>query len=337
MSMHSATVFLNRLLARGKFRHVQVILALAELGSVQRTADAIGMTQSSVSQTLAYLEELLEVRLFERHARGVRPTPACVDLLPVARQLMMGVASSAEAVSARHRHGQGIVRMVASGAATNGLLLDMLPDFGDQYPEIQIHLLEAEGQDQLLAIARGEVDLVVCRRPPVLPEGWEFHPLRDDRYVVLCQADHPLARVRSLKWADIGKATWLLLPVGVAARQCFDDIASNFPQPPSTYPVITRSLNMLWRLLRQRPLLAVLPLNLARPLLDEGVLVELRVGDAVHIEPIGILQPRAGMGEAAIRLGAYLRKAAAVRVRSRPETRRPAERKRKTPLPRAKA
>lgn len=89
---NNATAFLNRLLARGKFRHVQVILVLAELGSVQRTADAIGMTQSSVSQTLAYLEQLLEVRLFERHARGVRPTLACADLLPVARQLMMGVA-----------------------------------------------------------------------------------------------------------------------------------------------------------------------------------------------------------------------------------------------------
>lgn len=334
--MHSATVFLNRLLARGKFRHVQVILALAELGSVQRTADAIGMTQSSVSQTLAYLEELLEVRLFERHARGVRPTQACADLLPVARQLMMGVAGGAEIVSARHRLGQGVVRVVASGAATNGLLLDVLPEFGDQYPEIQIHLLEAEGQDQLLAIARGEVDFVVCRRPPVLPEGWGFHPLRDDRYVILCHAGHPLARIRSLKWLDIAKATWLLLPVGVAARQCFEDIASNFPQPPLTYPVITRSLHMLWHLLRHRPLLAVLPLNLARPLLDEGVLVELRVGDDVHLEPIGILQPKAGMGEAAIRLREFLCKAAD-RVRSRPELRGPAGRKRKTPSPRAKS
>ena len=69
-----ATVLLNRLLARGKFRHIQVLLRLAELGSVQRTADAIGLTQSSVTQTLAYLESLLEVRLFERHARGVTPT-----------------------------------------------------------------------------------------------------------------------------------------------------------------------------------------------------------------------------------------------------------------------
>ncbi|WP_185879066.1 hypothetical protein [Variovorax sp. MHTC-1] len=59
--------------------------------------------------------------------------------------------------------------------------------------------------------------------------------------------------------------------------------------------------------------------------------MELRVGDAVHIEPIGILQPKAGMGDAAIRLGEFLRKATAVRVRSRPEMPRPVGRKRKTP------
>ena len=39
-----ASVLLSRLLARGKFRHLQVLLRLAELGSVQRTADAIGVT-----------------------------------------------------------------------------------------------------------------------------------------------------------------------------------------------------------------------------------------------------------------------------------------------------
>ncbi|NML43609.1 LysR family transcriptional regulator [Ramlibacter sp. G-1-2-2] len=306
---HSASALLNRLLARGKFRHVQVLLQLAELGSVQRTADAIGMTQSSVTQTLAYLENLLEVRLFERHARGVRPTPACTDLLPVARQLMLGVADSAQIVAARQQQGEGVVRMIASASATNGVLVDALPEFAQRHPGIQVHLGEAEGEDQLLAIARGEVDLVACRRPPVMPEGWEFHPLREDRFIIVCQADHPLARRRALKWADVAQATWLVLPAGVAARHRFDELARNFPQAPRSYPVVTRSLTMLWRLLRHQQLLALVPLNLARPLLDEGELAELRVGPAVHIEPIGILQPKAGMGQAASRLGEFLRQA----------------------------
>lgn len=57
---------------------------------------------------------------------------------------------------------------MASAAATNGLLLRALPQFHVRHPAVEVHLREAEGEDQLLAIARGEVDLVACRRPPVV-------------------------------------------------------------------------------------------------------------------------------------------------------------------------
>ena len=104
MSAPSAHALLNRLLARGKLRQLQVLLQLAELGSVQRTAPVVGMTQSGVSQTLASLEALLDIPLFIRHARGVLPTPACLELLPTVRQLMLGVAQGAESLAAAQLH-----------------------------------------------------------------------------------------------------------------------------------------------------------------------------------------------------------------------------------------
>jgi DNA-binding transcriptional LysR family regulator len=303
---HSASALIQRLLVRGKFRHIQVLLRLAELGSVQRTADAIGTTQSSVTQILAYVESLLDVRLFERHARGVRPTPACSDLLPVLRQLMAGVADAAEIVAARQKQGQGIVRLVASVAAINGLLLEKLPAFGTRHPAIQVQLRELEGEDQLLAIGRGEVDLVACRRPPVVPEGWEFRPVLDDRLAVVCRADNRLATLRKPGWRRLAEQTWVLLPAGYAVRTRFDAFTEQFPQAPRTFPVITRSLPVLWKLLLACDLLALVPLTLARPLLDAGELAELRVGTSLQMEPIGILQPTAGMGEAATCLGMHL-------------------------------
>lgn len=322
---HTASALLNRLLARGKFRHVQVVLHLAELGSVQRTADAIGMTQSSVTQTLAYLEELLEARLFDRHARGVRPTAACADLLPVARQLMAGIAESAEVVASRRRQGAGTVRMIGSASATHGVLVTALAAFSDAHPGIHVHLNEAEGEDQLLAIARGEVDLVACRRPAVVPEGWEFHPLRDDRFAIVCRAGHPLAGARDLRWPRLAEQTWLLLPTGLGARTRFDELSARFAHPPRSYPVVTRSLPMLWWLLKNRDLLALLPLNLARPLLDAGELVELRAGEAVALDPIGLLQPKEGMGDAARLLAAFLRSLAEGATPQRARRKRSAE------------
>lgn len=312
----SASVLLNRLLARGKFRHVQVLLQLAELGSVQRAAEAVGMTQSSVTQTLASLERLLDMPLFLRHARGVRPTPACADLLPVIRHLMAGVAESAEVLSAHRAQGQQSVRLFASASAAHGLLVNTLTAFAQRHPAIQVHLSEAEGEDILLAVARGEADLVACRRPRVIPEGWGFETLLEDSFAVVCAADHRLARRRRVRWEDLGRETWLMSPVGTAARIRFDELAAAFRAPPAIYPVVTRMLTPTWRLLRDQPILAFLPRSFVRHLLDAGQLVQLPVQAPLQMAPLGLLVPRAH--RAAVEpLIAHLRASAAAAVSGR--------------------
>ena len=304
----SATALVNRLLARGKFRHVQVLLQLAELGSVQRTADAIGLTQSSVTQTLAYLENLLEVPLFERHTRGVRPTAACRDLLPIARQLLMGLGETADVVVARQREAHSVVRLIGSAAAINGLLVDALPGFPDRHSGIHVHLREAEGGDQLLAITRGDVDLVACREPAIVPEGWVFEAVRSDRFVVICRASHPLARRRAVKCSELGDQTWLAVPAGIAGRAKFDELAESFAAPPRIYPIVSRSIQLWHRLLMAHDLLAFLPINLVRPHLDTRELVEVRVREVLPaIRAIGLMRPVQPAGEAAAKLAAFLR------------------------------
>lgn len=60
----TATVLTNRLMARARFRHLQALVRLCELGSLQRTAAAMGITQPAVTHLLADLESLLEISLF---------------------------------------------------------------------------------------------------------------------------------------------------------------------------------------------------------------------------------------------------------------------------------
>jgi DNA-binding transcriptional LysR family regulator len=305
----NATVLLNRLLARGKFRHVQVLLKLAELGSVQRAADAIGVTQSSATQTLAYLEELLGTPLFQRHARGVRPTAAGAELVPVARRLLAGLADAADGIAARRGSSGGIVRLLASAAATNGLLIGALPAFHAQHPAVVVHLREAEGEDQLLAIARGEVDLVACRRPTVVPQEWEFHALAEDRLVVVCAADHPLRAKRRLDWHALAECIWLPAPAGTAARERFDEISGRLPQALRAYPLVTRIFAPMVALLQRSELVSLLPLSFVQHLVDHGELGLLKIGEPMPMEPIGLLQPQAEMRDAAARLSSFLRAA----------------------------
>lgn len=294
-----ASVLLNRLLARGKFRHLQVLLRLAELGSVQRTADAIGVTQSSVTQTLAYLEALLDARLFQRHARGVTPTPTCVDLLPVARQVMMGLAEGADVLVARQRRGGGIVRLLASSAGVHSVLLEALPPFHQRHPAIQVHLREAEGEDQLLAVARGEVDVVVCRRPVALPEGWNFQPLVADHFVVVCGPDHPILRRRRVDWKVLGRELWMLAPAESAARLRFDEVAQHFDAPARTHPLVSRVFSAAVATLQRDGVLALLPMSFVRHAVETGQLALVPAPSDLPLDPIGVMSPQAPVGAAA--------------------------------------
>ena len=309
--MHTpATVLLNRLLARGKFRHVQVLLRLAELGSVQRTASAIGLTQSSVTQTLAYLEGLLELRLFDRHARGVRPTAACRTLLPAMRQMMAGLAQGADLASGSRLQGLQQVRLLASVSAVHGLLQPLLDGFLARHPQVRVLLGEAEGEDQLLAVARGEVDLVACRRPPILPEGWQFEPLVADELVVLCGPAHPLARrrrARGLRWDELQGRVWMQAPVGSIARTQLDALAAGFERPLQPFPLVTRIPSVLRETLARHAVLALLPRSYLRRQVDAGELAMLPLAEPLPIDPLGLMAPSDGRSPAGDLLREHLR------------------------------
>src|ERR1700760_3052404 len=107
--------------SRGKFRHLQCFLAVAQVGSVPRSeavqgaADSLSITQPAVSKTVAELEEILGVRLFERGRHGAVPTRE--------GQLFMPHASAC--VSALR---QGVDLLAhAEGAASATLEIGILP------------------------------------------------------------------------------------------------------------------------------------------------------------------------------------------------------------------
>lgn len=301
-----ASVLLNRLIAKARFRHLQVLVRLSELGSLQRTAESVGMTQPAVTHILADLESLLEAPLFQRHARGVRPTLTCTDLLPMVRQILAGLEASAEAVAHRQQQGQGVVRIVGSGASVNGLLAPAIAAFNLANPHIQVHVREAEIAAALSFVAAGEVDLVGCRRPTTTPQGWEFQALREDEFWILCGPDHPLGSRRRVSWQALSRETWLPSPVGTAARTRLDELAAHWQEPLRTCEVITRVPIVTMRLLQSQRLLTLVPASSMRPLVDDGQLKVLRPPEPLPFDPLGMLLPVEGMGEATRKLADFL-------------------------------
>lgn len=302
----SATVLRNRLLSRARLRHLQVLVHVAELGSVRKAAEAIGLTQPAATHLVVELERLLECPLFQRHARGMRPTATGQALLPVARGVLGAMAHGAEQISAMNSRASAVVRVAAIGGAITGLLVRAIPRFAQRHPDILVQLQEADPVALGALVARDEVDLALCRAPHVLPQGWRFTSLMSDRFVVVARPKHPLAHRKRLSMDDLAAQTWMALPTTMAARDAFDTLFAGREQP-ALRQISARSPAMLWALLASEPLLAIVPASVAQQFVDAGLLCTLRFDPQLPFGDLGMMQPEAGLGNAAAELAGFLR------------------------------
>lgn len=302
----AATVLLARLMARARFRHLQLFVKLAALGNLKRSAEALHISQPAATQLLADLERLVEVPLFDRHARGVRITPAGEVLLPVARRALEAMADASEALTAVKRQGEGVVRLAAITGAISGWLVRALPAFAQAAPAIQIQVLECEVDRCAELVSQRQVDLALCRAPVALPGGSVFHPRLHDDFVVACGLHHPLARRKRVPWAALARERWLLPPVQSAARQAFDERMGALGASPPTSPVVTRVPAVTWAMLRGDRLLTLVPYGVVRQLVEAGQLAIVDADPALPFAPLGWLLPDTGVSEATQRLLRHL-------------------------------
>jgi DNA-binding transcriptional LysR family regulator len=302
----SASVLLNRLQARGRLRHLQVLVKLDELRHLRRTAEALGLSQPAVSQLLADLESLMGLPLFERHARGMRPSPAALLLLPLARSMLAALAQTSEVLGALHRRGEGVVRVAAITSAISGLLVHAVPAFSRVHPEVQVHVRECDVDQWPRLLMADEVDVVACRGPAALPPGHGFRPVLDDRFVVACGTDHPLAGRDGVPWQRLLGEVWVVSPTGSAARQAFDRIAALHAMEPAIDPVITRVSALTWALLAGHDRLTLVPYGVVRQLVEAGRLAVIEPASPLPFAPIGLVVPLQGVSAAVARFVAHI-------------------------------
>jgi DNA-binding transcriptional LysR family regulator len=299
MEHANASLLMNRLQAKARMRHLQVLVTLGELRSLKKTAETIGLSQPAVTQLLADLESLLDVRLFDRFSRGVQPTRAGRELMPIAQRILEALAQGSEALSALRQQGEGCVRIAAIAGAMSGLLSRAIPAFTLAHPMIQLSVMETGATDWALPLARGEVDIAVCREPMTPPVAHRFLPVMPDRFVIACAPDHPLLRQRAPGWRTLLRRRWLPPPVGSSARAAFDWLVNAHGVPTPLSPVVTRVSSLTWAMLRHQPLLTLVPFGVVRQWVEAGELAVIEPPEPLPFAPVGLVVPLEGQTGAA--------------------------------------
>lgn len=169
-------------------------VTLAEELHFGRAATRLHMTQPPLTQAIAHLERLLDVRLFDRTKRSVQLTATGQALLPAVLDLL----TRAQALPAQARAAAagevGRLRLAFVSTVGFALLPQWVRAFREQYPKVQLELLEATGDVQLQGMARGEIDAgFVLHAPGFVPTGLENLLITEEPLVLALPEHHPLA------------------------------------------------------------------------------------------------------------------------------------------------
>ena len=304
----SAEVLFNRLMARLRLRHLQLLTAVADTGSIQRAAEQMGLSQPAATQSIAEIERLLELVLFERHARGMRLTPFGAALVPIARRAVRALVSATETLAELRDGHDGLVRLGMISAAQS-LVQATLPAFSQAQPRVLIEAVIGSVTDLIDRVHTGTLDLVLCREQGVLPKGLSYAPLATEMVSVVCDGRSALAH-EPLTLAQAQRHLWVVPPRGVGARPVFDAL---WPpgEAPLLHPVSTTSMPLLVSLLRTLPqALAIAPRNLLRSYCEWGVISEVALtlppGANLQLGQLGLVFSDAGLAHSARLLSAAL-------------------------------
>lgn len=226
-------ILINRL----QLRHLRLVHAIAESGQISLAAGRLALTQPAASRTLAEVERLVGEALFERHPKGMLPTPIGEVVVRHAGTLLRGLDATVADVDAFRLGRAGVVRV---GAVTGPAVSYVVPAV--QRLKLEARLAEvsvdvAPSVELMAGLLRGDYDLVLCRVPPdVDPRLLHILRGRVEEIRFLTRAGHPLAQRRRLTFADLVDVGWVIqgtgMPIRAAVEQAF--INRDLPVPRDT-------------------------------------------------------------------------------------------------------
>ena len=298
---------------RIKTRQLALLAHLDRERSVLRAAEAIGMSQPAASKLLRELEEALGVNLFERHARGVEPTPYGEILVRHAHSVLSEIRRAHEEVDALRR---GHLYRVSIGTVMSpGTdLVPMAVSLLEQRHSQMIVTVEMDFSRPLVAkLLEGRLDIVIARiLDPQDAARLSFEALAQEPHSLIARRQHPLAKQRRLTIEDLVEHTWILPPPPSILRE---RLTAMFLQRGLSLPqkiVETSSLPMITNLLRRTDMLVALPQEVVRPYCDAGMLAVLPIDLGVRMDSFGIITQRGHrLSRGAAETLAVLREAAA--------------------------
>jgi DNA-binding transcriptional LysR family regulator len=282
---------------------VEGFLEVARRGNLSRAAEAIFITQPTLTARLHALERELGEPLFARTRRGMRLTDAGRAFVPYAERAIRALREGREALVEARTASAGRLVLGAAPAVSTYVLPALLERFAKAHPRVHVAVRTGHSEDVLQMLLRDEIQIAVVRamRHPDI----ESVPLYEEEVVFVVPPQHPFAGRASVQVGEVRGERLILfdrtssyyevtqaffLSVGVTPREVME-----LDNIEAAKKMVERQLGV-----------ALLPRTAVARELAEGTLRLVRLADAAPLRRQIVAVRRRDMGPPSGPVAAFL-------------------------------
>ena len=277
-----------------KTRQLALLVRLDEERSLVRAAATAGLTQPAASKLLRQIESALDVKLFDRHARGMTPTCYGEILVRHARLALSELGLAREEIVA--------LKSGLSGKAAIGTVLspgtNLVPmavvRMKQHYPGILASVEIGPSKELVRKLLQGDLDMVVGRVIDCThADELVYEPLAaDEPHAVIARAQHPLAGRQELQLEHLIEQPWILPPAGSLVRDKLTDMFVQHGLSRPTNIIETDCLPMITSLLQHSNMVVALPEEAVQSCCKAGILTVLVRNLPLSLGAFGLITRR---------------------------------------------
>jgi LysR family transcriptional regulator, regulator for metE and metH len=193
-----------------EIRHLKLVVAVAEAGSVTAASKRLHVTQSALSHQLRDAEERIGAPLFLRLSKRMVPTPAGERLLRSARTVLKELDLTARELG-NNGESAGLIRISTECYTCYHWLPSLLREFRKKYPKVEISILAEATHDPLLALREGRLDVGVVSGD-VTDNAMRVDDLFHDDLLLVMSPDHKLANKKSVRPQELAGENVIIYP-----------------------------------------------------------------------------------------------------------------------------
>lgn len=220
---------------------LRALQSIRETGSVSKTANVLGVTQSAISRSISKYEKAIGLQMLRRDTRPLKLTEEGLLVVAHAAEIDRSIRTLDERLKALRQGKEGVVRIGSFGSsATSRILPDLLTKFAKLYPGISVSIVEGSDERTRADLVHGNVDVAVLGDPV---EDFDAIPIASDQLVALLPKGSTMSARPYISPADLDSRPFVMTLAGS------EPIILDWFEASGTFPNIKHRIQQTYSIL----------------------------------------------------------------------------------------